>query len=158
MGWPVEDAKEIAQEAICRAVDPKRRRDPEKYPEVPFWLQSIANGLISNRRRKVARKTERFVKEMPEEPATDIAGVASAPPRPDERVIAGDKARRAVTKVLELVKGDEVAEAVVFMKADGLDKPSEQAKEQKVDIKRLYRAREKVAEATAKVAEEMEEE
>jgi DNA-directed RNA polymerase specialized sigma24 family protein len=157
-GLPVEDANEIAQEALCRAVDPRRPRDPERYPDIKFWLQSIVNGLVSNRRRNAARKMEKLVENMPEAPSTDIAGVAVAPPRPDERVLTADSARRAVTKVLERVKGNTLAEAVVLMMADGLDKVGDQASEQKVEVKRIYRAREKVAEVTAEVKREMEDE
>jgi hypothetical protein len=156
---PIEDAKQISQQAICRAIDQTLPgRDRHRYPTMILWLGSIVNGLVVNLRRNLTSKSETVPnKELPETTSIEgVAGVASAPRTPEEIAIAGERTSNAITRVLELLRGDALAERVVLLMLDKLDKPEAQAKELNVDVRKVYRAREKIAAATKHVKTEME--
>lgn len=155
-GLSVEDAEDISQQALCRVFDDKLPGwDEQRYPTMREWLGSIVNGLVANLRKNVGRKREKLLKEgKPDaEPGTDGEAVY-APPLPDEAAITAERASRAISRVLELVKGDTLAEAVVMLKVEDVDTARDQAEALKVDVAKVYRAREKVAAAAAQALKE----
>jgi len=159
-GLSIDDADDVSQQALCRVFNKKLPGwDPHRYPTIQEWLGSIVNGLVSNRRRNVASASERLAGEsMPEgNPEFHGGGVSNAPSPPDEAAITADRARKAVSRVLEMVAGDELAEGVVMQMVAGVDTARDQAEALQVDVAKIYRAREKVTAAAAQVSKILEE-
>jgi DNA-directed RNA polymerase specialized sigma24 family protein len=148
---PPEDAKQVAQEAICRAHDSSYADwDRTKYPTLLNWLGSIVNGIVVDLRRSSSHRNERLV-------AADIAATAvSLAPSAERRVAEAETLGKAVSRLLDLTQGDDIAQRIILLMADGVDSAADQARALSVDRKVVYRKRERLAELVDQVAQELE--
>ncbi|MBM4279260.1 MAG: sigma-70 family RNA polymerase sigma factor [Deltaproteobacteria bacterium] len=86
-----DDADDVAQEALVRAVT--RRLLFLGTGSVGGWMTRIALNLAKNRRRD-GRRRAAIVAQAPPSDLGARGAVASAPPRPDERLLDDEQRRR----------------------------------------------------------------
>jgi DNA-directed RNA polymerase specialized sigma24 family protein len=129
----LEDAEQLAQEAICRifAVD-YARYEPDTHGDVLRFLGSILNGLVANQRRHEAYGTSWLV-------ASDV--LVESHSSPEEHAMLAEHGRLALAKLRRRAKRDvlvmRLVEAILF---DGIHGPAEQAKHLGVRVEAIYEA------------------
>ena len=129
----LEDAEQIAQDAVCRFFDAEYvRYEPDTHGDVARFLGSIVNGLVVNHRRHDAHGTAWLV---------GSAGLVDTQPSPEEHAMLAEHGRHALAKLRRRTKRDvlvmRLVEAILF---DGIHGPTEQAKHLGVRIKDIYEA------------------
>lgn len=152
LGLAVEDAKQVAQEALRRYFDPQYANwEPTKYPTLLLFLGSTMNGIASDIRQRKGYLGERPTRDgvLP-----DIVTPAASP---EDRVVAANFARVAVGKLLERASADELVQNIVLKMVEGIDTAAEQAVALGVNVKEIYNARERLKIHVASVKAEMEE-
>lgn len=155
-GLSPEEAADVSQQAIC-IVLAKPEWDQRRHPEMRAWLGSTVNGLIANLRKNVGRKMQKQVGGgTATEPFSDGVGLPAVPSSPEDRAITADRARKGISRILDLVKGKPFAEDVILLSLDEVDTPQEQAQALKVDVCKVYRAREAIAAAAKQALQELE--
>ncbi|MDD5308694.1 MAG: hypothetical protein PHU25_15360 [Deltaproteobacteria bacterium] len=135
----IDDAQEIAQEAIRRFLDPNYADwDTTKQPDLFLYLGSIANGVIRNRIRHSSTTTEEVTDMTPREMQV---GISAPDLSPEHRAASAERARRAIDVLLERLDGDDLGQKILFLVLDGVDAAPEQAARLKVPIGAVYKAR-----------------
>ena len=150
LGWDakVEDAEEIAQQAIATVLDPEYREWNPGQEDLMWHLQSNVNGIISNLRTKKARSMERLRDLQPE---TSDERFRQANPN------AKRVERRLVLEVLHdhaEARDDTVAQNVVMDVLQGDFDAAELAARLKVPVQKVYDARERLKRYLAAILRE----
>ncbi len=131
----LEDARDIAAEAIRQLLDPEYRSWDPRDEDVLWHLQSTVNGILSNRRH---------TKSLSEERLHDFTSETS-----DERFHASNRlvdrihGAQTLDKVFDhaCAVGDELAQRIVLEAHDGVVGPKEVAAKLGEPISRIYEAR-----------------
>ncbi len=150
------EMRDLAQEAMARAIDPARSPwDPAKQPDLFLHIGSIVNTIIFNRRRAAGRHPEDAI-----EPEDDKH---PGPVLPDRRpsVLQGmvreeDNARYEfwLEILTERLASDAPALDVHRLVCEGLEKPSQQAAKLKRPIEEIYAANRRLAYHIERVKEQ----
>jgi DNA-directed RNA polymerase specialized sigma24 family protein len=146
----VQDAQDIACEAIRRVFDPKYKDwDPAAEPNVVQHLASVVNGLVSNRRRT---KRELLLVDAPG--ATGVAEPVDESAAADDKVLASEILDRATARI----ESDRVATDVLLLELEGVSKPSDQAHRLKLSVSAVNNARRRLENHFAVVRSELQQE
>ena len=150
-----EDAREIAQEACLQAVDPEHAAwDPAKDPDIFKFLAHRVGSIVSNRRRTNLGRIK-ALQANPDKVA--YLKRRKSIPRPDEAVMEHDYRRVAIRKLREknAQAGDEQANALLALHADGIDTAPEQAEELGCSIEEAQLTWQRVKRRLADIREEL---
>jgi DNA-directed RNA polymerase specialized sigma24 family protein len=129
----MEDAQDLAFEAIRRALDPDYADwDPGAQPSLLRHLGSVVNGLIQNRTR--SRALALASARKPE--TLDVVG-----PSPEDGLSARQQTERALELLSSRLGADAVARSVLALTLDGIDKPRHQAERLGAPVGDIYNAR-----------------
>lgn len=110
------DVEELVAETLCRVLDGEYKDwDPDVEPNPLRFCISVANGLMRNFVRSARRRNE--ISATPSLPYAESDSSTST----DGAVVARDRAR-AMTRLRELLAGDEMALKVLDAYADGFEK------------------------------------
>lgn len=143
------DAEEVVQEAIRQFIEAGGGADPADPKALLGALGSRINGIVINHRRKKATRAIRLTADGSQAELDD-------PPDPNERIIDGDLANKAISALLERLGDDALATAVVMQTADGVEDPADQAKALGRDVREVYNARRRIKVQTDAVRKLME--
>jgi DNA-directed RNA polymerase specialized sigma24 family protein len=136
------DAKDLAQQGMSRAIDPKRSPwDPDKQPSLLLHIGSLMNGLARNKRRGDGRhRAETY-------DTTDDLHPASEPTALERMESAEELARLEywMDLLLARLEGDTLALDKIGLVCQGIDGAAEQAARLKCTVKDIYRANERIA-------------
>lgn len=131
----IEDAQDLAFEAIRRTLDPDYASWDGSRPLLEF-LGSIVNGLIQNRTRSRPLKLE---------VARPLERLDAAVPGPEQPLAARQVGDRALALLSARLDGDDVGVRVLGLSIEGIDKPQDQAQQLGVPVKDIYNARRRLA-------------
>jgi len=138
----VADAKELAQEAMARAIDPAASPwDPDKERDLFLHIGSLMNSAVANRRRAEQRHPfVRYVaaKDMRVDPA----------PTAEERMVQEDDVSRLERWMQELraaLAGDDVALGKIDLLYRGIDDAASQAEHLGCTVADIYLANKRIA-------------
>lgn len=146
----VEDAslaEDYASEAIRRHFD-EAYADWSGEDPLLHHLGSVVNGLVSNLRRKRARRPTHH--ELDERRAPEDARLG-----PEHRVETRELARIALAALRARLDGDDVAEGVVEQLLVGEDRPRAIARALELDVREVYNANRRLKKHYAAVREEL---
>ncbi len=96
-------------------------------------LGSNVNGIAVNRRRKKAQLAVVLTTD-------GSAAELDDPSDPEQRIVDGQIARKAISTLLERVEKDELATAIVIQTSDGVEHPADQAKALGRGVREVYNA------------------
>jgi RNA polymerase sigma factor (sigma-70 family) len=152
LGYEVEPA-DLVQEAITRVYEGRRRWDKMKLPDFGVFLNGIIKSLISH----VVERSKKFPSEplLWEEgsdknfavsPDGHIVSAALIPQPADEALIEAERLK-PIMDALALVESesDEMGLLILCIR-DGMTKPSEIAAETGLDLKTVYKLKERLKE------------
>jgi hypothetical protein len=138
----VADAKELAQEAITRAIDPSQAPwDPDTQPNLLLHLGSLMNSAVANRRRGEQRHP--FIRYVA---AKDMR--VDTAPTAEERIVHEDDISRLERWMQELrgaLAGDDVALGKIDLVYRGIDDAASQAEALGCSLDDVYRANKRIA-------------
>ncbi len=136
------DMRDLAQEAMARAIDPARSPwDPAKQPDLFLYLGSIINGIVRNRRRAEERHPVDLV---------DPKDVSRPDPRPSvlQRMIQEEENALYefwLEMLIDRLAGDTVALDVLRLLQDGLDGAAQHAAKLQRQVEEIYAANRRIA-------------
>lgn len=131
----IQDAEEIASEAIRQVLDPEYRDWKPEECDLLWHLQSNVNGILSNRWRTKS-KTEERLRDFKKETSDERFHA-------DDNTVARIANAQALDKALDLAiaANDELAQAVIMEANEGLLEPQEVATKLGVAVGKVYEAR-----------------
>lgn len=127
-----ELAQDLAGEALVRYFDPAYASfNSERHESVAYFLGSTVNGLLRNYFKRLNRRGERFVEDLP----IDI----------QERSIPAHQLGRlegeeTLARLRSLLEGDDELLAIFDLKLQGFSTPQEQAEASDLSRKQIYAA------------------
>jgi DNA-directed RNA polymerase specialized sigma24 family protein len=136
------DAKELAQQGMTRAIDPKGSPwDPDRQPSLLLHIGSLMNGLARNKRRGDGRHRAE---------AYDTTGDLHPAPEPTvlERMESAEELARLghwMDLLLARLAGDTLALDKIGLVYQGIDDAAAQAARLQCTVKDIYRANERIA-------------
>ncbi len=134
-------AEDLASEAMVAALDPDR--SPWR-PDGDLTLSQYVTRLVRELMRSEARKDRR--RNDPSVVAAAREAIRPSVPRPDERILASERAARGAARSAQVrAKLDPFAQRVLDLFGEGLSR-KEQAMKLGVDVQDVYRACERIAE------------
>lgn len=135
----LEDAKDIAMQAISRVFDPTKYRawNPQASTLLEH-LGSEVNGIVSNLRRTHSRS-----KEVISDTIEERKSVAS-----DDRIIDRLDSSRILESLLDIAieRSDEIAQQLLMEAIDGAIAPKDVAAKLTIPIGRVYEGRRRLSE------------
>lgn len=138
-----QDAEQLAQEAICRFLDPEYAAwDTEKQPDIMLHLGSIVNGVLANHVRKWEN-----CKIDHKEPNKLGAEIDNRQRRSGNSISAEGKcsdspdARKVLSILTDRLAQDSLCQEVLLLHMDGIDRPAEQATALERPVKEINNAR-----------------
>ena len=140
-------AQDLAQEAIGRLFDPDYAGwDRGRQPSLLEHLGSVVNGLVSNLRRKRARRTVPVSLEEGR-----LSPLVAAQPGAEARVADAEELARVWAMLQESLRDDELGGRVLELIVEGCERPREQARALSIDVERIYQARRRLRRRIAEV-------
>lgn len=131
------DIEELVAETLCRVIDHEYKNwDPEVEPNPLRFCISVANGLVRN---FVRRHYRRF--EVP--PAEHLSETVASPRAADKNVHKRDD-RQAMAILRERLAGDQLANRVLDLYADGVEKTRHIAEELGVSRPEVHNAKRRI--------------
>jgi hypothetical protein len=166
-----ETAAQIAQDAICKCLDPAYAEwDPSTRPDLFDFLGHLVNGLVANHFKRLRRAGKHVAWDDEQSAAPDADKVSPADqllrrekePAPDETALVrapmgatpeaiyasreeASRATAALGKLGERIADDTVCLRLVELMRKGVDKPAAQAKELGVDVYEVHKAKKRLA-------------
>lgn len=136
------DAKDLAQAAIAKVIDPNRSPwDRTKQPNLFLHVGSVMNNLTANARR--AQKRHPFESyEEAGDPQPHPAGTLPAPTGDDEDI---RRLQGWMDDLLARLEGDDIATGKIRLQYDGVVDASKQAAALECKVKDIYLANERIA-------------
>lgn len=142
----LEDAKQVAQEAIRRFFDPAYLRyDPAVHGTVLSFLGSIVNALVANMRRR-GSSSKWFL---------GFADGENQPRSPEDHAIAKERFERVLVKLIERTKHDPIARKLLAAMLDGAEGIEQEAGRVGVSIAEIEKARRRLKAHVEKITNSM---
>lgn len=145
----LHDAEEVAQEALLRCLDPDYAGfNPAQYPTFFDFLLATLHACVNARRRRVHHKREVHGQEVEshDQPKSQHERLSHDPVH---ELTTLHTARAAIQMLLEQSRGDPLAQRVLRLMEDGIDRPAEQASIARVNVSLIYEARRRISERSA---------
>jgi len=148
-GMSCPDAEETVQEAVRLFLKAGKTVDPANAKALLDALGSQINGIAVNRRRNKAMQAVQL---------TADGSLTAADPAPgqEQQVIDDQLAKRAVSLLLDRVRSDDIATAIVIEMSGGNDVPAEQARAIGCSVADVYKGRQRLKAHVKAVCEKME--
>jgi DNA-directed RNA polymerase specialized sigma24 family protein len=135
------DAKEIAQEAMAKAIDPAGSPwDPDTQPSLKAHVGSLVNSAVANRRR-----AERRHPLVPYEKDKDLR--ADPAPTVEERMVQEDEVAGLEGEMVVLrarLAGDRIALGKIDLLYRGISDAATQAEHLECTVTDIRRAKERI--------------
>ena len=139
----LEDAEQVAQEALGRFFDPAYAAyDPQTHNDLLRFLRSTVNGIVVNQHRRQASSADWFVRSV---------GLVETEPSPEDYAIAAEHAHIVLEKLTQRTAADPLARRIIATTLDGIHGATEQAETLGVSIEEVYRARRRIKDYLAAV-------
>ena len=136
------DAKELAQDAMAKAIDPAGSPwDPDEQPNLKEHLGSLMNSAMANRRRG-----ERRHPFVPYERGKDLR--VDPAPTVEQRMVQEDEASELEGEMVVLrarLAGDTIALGKIDLLYRGIDDAATQAEHLKCAVAEIYQASKRIA-------------
>ena len=139
----LEDAEQVAQEALGRFFDPLYAKyEPQAHGDILRFLGSTVNGLVVNQQRRDAGSADWFVRS---------GALVETEPSPEDYAIAAEHAHIVLEKLKQRTTGDPLAQQIITKTLDGVHGAADQAEALGVSIEEVYRARRRIKDYLAAV-------
>jgi DNA-directed RNA polymerase specialized sigma24 family protein len=132
----LEDAEQVAQEALRRFFDPTYALyEPATHGDILRYLGSLVNGIVVNQYRRHASAADWFV---------GAGGPRESEGSPEDYAIAAEHAHLVLEKLMDRTARDPLAQQLLRVTLDGVHGAAEQAKCLGVPVEHVYQARRRV--------------
>ena len=133
--------EDIAQEAVIKVWEGKRRWDPQKYPDIYEFLKTVVNSEISH---LFESKNPKYLEDIREN-----GEIRDLMPNPEEAFLLQEEYEKAIVFKEELEKSlekdkDEQALLVLICLEDEITKPQEIAQKTGLSINEVYKAKKRI--------------
>ena len=146
--------EDIVYEAIVKVWEGERKWEPDRVPDLWFFLQEVVrssiNHLVESHDHKLM---EELPDPLPEKNSYKLIGDAENRRRPVEEIYIEEESHKDTQKkMLAAVNGDKDLELVmIYILTNKTMVPREIARETGIDVKRVYKLKEKVKEISRNV-------
>ena len=120
-----EAAEDLVQEAVLRTLSGDRNWDPERVPDLRWFLVQVIRSIASSYRKRGARRGSEFTEDIEPIPRGHLGLGANPSPKPDEESQWRQAVEELETELFEAAGDDEDLLKIVEEFFDGAEKPND---------------------------------
>lgn len=131
-----ETAEYLLYEAVTRTLAGKRNWDPERVPDLDYFLQEAMRSIASSDVKKFSRNPD--VEQSSDDPSSLNSSLASPSDNPEKMALRRERVRQLEEQLFAAAENDATLLAILEALLDGFDKPGDIAREKNLDPQVVY--------------------